>query len=266
MPILLIAAILGVVEGVTEFLPISSTGHLIVAEHMLQFHDVNETFTVVIQLAAILAVIWFYHHDLWQKAAGLFKRQPAALQFWKVLVIATIPAGIIGVLLDATMQRITKPHVVAWALIVGGIILWLADRPRKAAHRPTEPDLAMVTTGKALAIGLGQAVAILPGVSRSGATIVSGLYAGLDRSTATAFSFYLGIPVLLLASGYKVAQDPGAIAHISGGPAALFVAMILAFVTAFASVSWLLHYVSRHDFRPFAYYRIVLGILILLFL
>lgn len=257
------AAILGVVEGVTEFLPVSSTGHLILAQHGLSFEDVNGVFTVVIQSAAIAAVIWFYRHDLWQKTLGLFRRETTALRFWKLLAIATIPAGIIGLLLESQSEKLMTPTVVAWALIIGGVVLWIADRPSKTTGKPTEPQLEKVTFRQGLLVGLGQCVALIPGVSRSGATIVSGLYVGLDRSTATAFSFYLSIPVLVLASIYKLAKNPDAIGQISGGPLALLVAMVFAFLTALASISWLLRYVSRHNFRPFAYYRIILGVVLL---
>lgn len=258
------AIILGIVEGVTEFLPISSTGHLILTEHALDFQDVNGVFTVVVQLAAIAAVIWFYRQDLWEKTKGLFKREAAALNFWKLLAVATIPAGIVGLLLDQHMDTIATPTVVAWALIVGGVILWLADGPTKKAANVTKPQLEQITFKQSLLVGLGQCLAIIPGVSRSGATIVSGLYAGLNRSTATAFSFYLSIPVLVLASVYKLAKNPEAVGQISGGSVALIVAMIVAFITALISISWLLRYVSRHNFRPFAYYRIAVGIIILL--
>lgn len=268
MPLLLIALILGIVEGLTEFLPISSTGHLIVAEHLLNFKDFQDVFTVVIQLGAIAAVIWFYRKDLVEKTVGLFKRSSEALNFWKLLVIGTIPAGIAGLLLDNYMQDLTTPTVVAWSLIIGGIILWLVDRkpvPKEPAAS-SKPEIGKITFRQALLIGLGQSVAIVPGVSRSGATIISGLALGINRPTATAFSFYLSIPVLILASGFKLVKNPSALSHISGGPAMLIIGLVSAFITAFASVAWLLRYVSRHNFKPFAYYRVIFGIVILLWL
>ena len=265
MPIIIIAIILGLVEGLTEFLPISSTGHLIVAQRLLNFHDVADVFTVVIQLGAIAAVVWFYRQDLWSKTVGLFKREKSAQRFWLILVAGTVPAGIIGLLLDSHMSSITTPTVVAWALIVGGIILWLVDRkPVPAKAEP--PQIERISFKQALLIGLGQCLAIVPGVSRSGATIVTGLSTGLNRATATAFSFYLSIPVLVLASGYKLASHPEALSQISGGSATFIVGLISAFITALFSVAWLLRYISHHNFRPFAYYRIILGIIILLFL
>jgi undecaprenyl-diphosphatase len=267
----LVAIILGVIEGVTEFLPISSTGHLIVAEHLLGFKDVQDLFTVVVQVGAILAVVWFYRQDLIAKIAGLFKHDAESLNFWKLLVVATIPAGLIGLMLDKSMQHITTPGVVAAMLIVGGVVLWVVDRkpvtrPRRGSTVIDHPDFDTISTKKALLIGLGQSVAILPGVSRSGATIVTGLATGLSRTTATAFSFYLSIPVLVLASGLKLVKHGDQLHQLPGGGAALIVGMVSAFVTALLSISWLLRYVAGHNFRIFAYYRIALGLIILLLL
>jgi undecaprenyl-diphosphatase len=267
----LVAIILGVIEGVTEFLPISSTGHLIVAEHLLGFKDVQDLFTVVVQVGAILAVVWFYRQDLIAKIAGLFKHDAESLNFWKLLVVATIPAGLIGLMLDKSMQHITTPGVVAAMLILGGVVLWVVDRkpvtrPRRGSTVIDHPDFDTISTKKALLIGLGQSVAILPGVSRSGATIVTGLATGLSRTTATAFSFYLSIPVLVLASGLKLVKHGDQLHQLPGGGAALIVGMVSAFVTALLSISWLLRYVAGHNFRIFAYYRIALGLIILLLL
>ncbi|MDB5175488.1 MAG: undecaprenol kinase [Candidatus Saccharibacteria bacterium] len=264
MPIFIIAVILGLLEGITEFLPISSTGHLIVAERILDFKDIKDIFTVVIQLGAIAAVLWFYRVDLLDKIRGLFAKEAAALRFWKILIIGTIPAGVVGLLLNDSLDKLTKPHVIAWALIIGGIILWLVDR--QPVTRAAKPRVETVTARQALLVGAGQCLAIIPGVSRSGATIVSGIGAGMDRPTATALSFYLSIPVLVLASGLKLVKNPQAIGQLDGGVTALIIGMICAFITALLSISLLLHYVSRHNFRPFAYYRVALGILILIFM
>lgn len=264
---ILIAIILGVVEGITEFLPISSTGHLIVAERILKFEDVEDIFTVVVQLGAIAAVVWFYRKDLWQKTAGLVQKQTEAINFWKLLIVATIPAGIIGLILDKNMEKLTTPGVVAGALIVGGIILWLVDRKPVIFDKSAEaPRIEKISLKQAILVGLGQCVAIIPGVSRSGATIVTGLATGLSRPTATAFSFYLSIPVLVLASGLKLFRHGDALATIPGGPLALVVGLISAFITALMAVSWLLKYIAHHNFKPFAYYRIAVGILILILL
>ncbi|MCA9325375.1 undecaprenyl-diphosphate phosphatase [Candidatus Saccharibacteria bacterium] len=262
---IIIAIILGIVEGVTEFLPISSTGHLIVTEKLLGFHDVQDMFTVVIQLGAILAVIWFYWRDLLEKTLGLFRWDRQAVHFWKLLVTATIPAGIIGLLLNDSMDKLTKPVVVATTLIIGGVILWLVDR-KPVEQTETVADFSKISLKKALLVGLGQSVAIIPGVSRSGATIVTGLATGLNRPTATALSFYLSIPVMVLASGLKLVQNGDQLSQLSGGPIALFVGLVTAFITALFSIKWLLKYISHHNFKPFAYYRIIVGVLIFVLL
>ena len=194
------ALVLGIIEGFTEFLPISSTGHLIVGEKFLNFHDRNEVFTVVIQLGAIAAVIWYYRKDLWEKTLGLFHRDKTALTFWKILLIGTIPAGLLGLLLDSAMGAIAIPFFVAVSLIIGGIVIWVVDN--NPVGRNVKTDIAEIKTKQAVLVGLGQSLAIIPGVSRSGASIVSGLLVGLNRSTATAFSFYLGIPFMVAASGF----------------------------------------------------------------
>jgi undecaprenyl-diphosphatase len=269
------AIILGIVEGLTEFLPISSTGHLIVAEHVIAYRDTAELFTVVIQIGAIGAVMWYYRLDLIQKITGFFKREKSANKFWVNLVIATIPAGLIGVALDKTLQKYAEPRVVAWMLILGGIILWAvetyhhqnnADRPRQRPHEAPQARLDTITSKQALGVGVAQVASLVPGVSRSGATIVGGLLSGLDRVTATAFSFYLSIPVMILASGYKILKQRHDISGLPGGAPALIVGIVVAFITGLMAVSWLLSYISRHDFKNFAYYRIGFGIFILLLL
>lgn len=265
MFVLLQAIILGIVEGLTEFLPVSSTGHLILTEHILGFVDSKEIFTVVIQVGAIAAVIWYFRHDLAQRIAGLLKRDKQAIRFWTLLAIGTIPAGLLGLLIEAQMERLTTPTVVAWALIIGGIVLWLVDR-KPVERKKDEPKIDKIGFKQAWYVGIGQCLALVPGVSRSGATIISGLFAGMDHATATAFSFYLSIPVLVLASGYKLVKHADAIGDISGGVAAIALGVVAAFFTALAAVAWLLRYISRHNFRPFAYYRVVLGIIILVWL
>jgi undecaprenyl-diphosphatase len=262
---ILTAIVLGIIEGITEFLPISSTGHLIVAEKLLGFHDIQDMFTVVVQLGAILAIVWFYWEDLLSKVLGLCKGDGDAVRFWKLLIMATIPAGIAGLLLNSYMDRFTKPSVVAFTLIVGGIILWWVDR-KPVQKTEQVAEISKISFKRALIVGVGQSLAIVPGVSRSGATIVTGLAAGLNRPTATAFSFYLAIPVMVLASGLKLVQHGDQLGQLAGGSAALIAGIAAAFITAFLSVKWLLKYISHHNFRPFAYYRVVAGLAILLLL
>lgn len=265
MFVLIEAIVLGVVEGLTEFLPISSTGHLIVAEHLLEFEDAKEIFTVVIQVGAIAAVLWYFRSDLAKRVQGLMRREKQALHFWTLLAIGTIPAGLLGLLIDSQMEHITTPTVVAFALIIGGIVLWLVDR-KPVERKKDEPEIDKIGMKQAWYVGIGQCLALIPGVSRSGATIMSGLFAGMDRATATAFSFYLSIPVLVLASAYKLVKHADAIPSISGGVPAIVLGMIAAFLTALAAIAWLLRYISRHNFRPFAYYRVVAGVIILFWL
>jgi undecaprenyl-diphosphatase len=255
------AIILGIIEGLTEFLPISSTGHLIVGGAVLDFKDSHDIFTVVIQVGAIAAVLWFYRRDLWQRWLGLLRRDSKAIAFWKLLIIASIPAGLLGLLMDPIMDRLTVPAVVASALIAGGILLWFVDR-KPVPKNEVKPDIDAIKTRQAWLVGLGQCIAIVPGVSRSGATIVSALATGMDRATATAFSFYLSIPILVAASVYKLVAHSGSLKDIDGGVGAIIIGMIAAFITALAAISWLLRYVSHHNFKPFAYYRILAGVAI----
>lgn len=254
------AIILGIIEGLTEFLPISSTGHLIVAEDLMGYHDASKMFTVVIQMGAIAAVVWFYRHELIKLVAGLIKGDKTVRRFWLIWALATAPAGLIGILFDARLEVWAVTSTVAIALIAGGIIIWLIETFHKTPPA-ADTKLDKISKKQALQIGLYQALALIPGVSRSGATIMGGLLAGLDRVTATAFSFYLGIPLLLLAGSYKLAT--GDIASVPGGAWALIAGVVASFVTALIVVGWLLRYVSRHDFKIFAYYRIVLGLILL---
>lgn len=258
------AIILGIVEGLTEFLPISSTGHLLVAEKVLNYKDTAEIFTIVIQTGAIFAVIWFYKDDLIHKVAGLFKRDAAILRFWANWIIATIPAGLIGFALKDKITEYSVLWVIGVALLVGGVIIWLIENYHKAA-RPagTNAQFERIDVVMALKIGVYQILALIPGVSRSGATIMGGLLSGLDRITATAFSFYLSIPILLLAGAYQLFKGRHELNTVAGGAPAILVGTVVSFITAFVAVKWLLRYVAHHDFKPFAYYRIALGIIIL---
>lgn len=259
---LLQALLLGIIEGITEFLPISSTGHLIISQNLIGFKDHHDLFAVVIQVGAIAAVICYYRRDLYEKTLGLFRREAAAINFWKILVIGTIPAGLLGLLFDKVSESITTPLVVAVALILGGIILWLVDN-KPVKNEKTEVKLDEISTKQALLIGFGQCIAMIPGVSRSGATIVSGLAVKLNRPTATAFSFYLSIPVLVLASAYKLAKYNSEIPQITGGYSGILVGLLASFIVALFAISWLLRYITNHNFKPFAIYRIVLGVIIL---
>jgi undecaprenyl-diphosphatase len=259
------AIILGIIEGLTEFLPISSTGHLIVAENLMNYKDTAEIFAVVIQMGAIAAVIWYFRNDLIEKITGLLRRDETVVRFWINWVVATIPAGLIGFALKDQISKYAVVTTVAITLIAGGILIWLIETyHHPVRNREREPKLESMTTGQAVKIGLYQVLALIPGVSRSGATIMGGLLSGVDRITATAFSFYLSIPILVLAGGYQLIKGRDELNTVAGGGPALIVGTIAAFISALLVVKWLLRYVSTNDFKPFAYYRIILGVIILI--
>lgn len=260
------AIILGVIEGLTEFLPISSTGHLIVGQEVIGYKDTAEIFTVVIQSGAILAVIWFYREDLIAKVRGLIAQDPKVINFWRIWIIATIPAGLMGFIFHEKISQYAIALTVAITLIIGGIIIWLIEMFHKQARVASEDaKLDKITTKQAIKIGLFQILALVPGVSRSGATIMGGILSGMDRVTATAFSFYLSIPILVLAGAFQLITGYDELDTIDGGGPAIIVGAIAAFITALVSIKWLLHYVSKNDFKMFAYYRIIIGVIILIF-
>lgn len=260
------AILLGIIEGLTEFLPISSTGHLIIAEQYIHFRDTAKVFTVAIQMGAILAVVWHYRRDLGEKISDAAKGNHPARQFILNIVIASIPAGLLGLALDKKFEDYATPTVVAVALIVGAVVLWLVDRRLPVKKEAEKPNLNKVSSKQALAIGLMQCFALVPGTSRSGAGIVGGLLVGLNRTTATIFSFYLAIPILGAAGLYKLVSDNGQLSTISGGLTSLIIGTVGSFVVALLSISWLLKYVSTHSFKIFVYYRIALGIAVLVLL
>jgi undecaprenyl-diphosphatase len=278
---LLNAVIMGIVEGITEFLPVSSTGHLIVTARLLNFRDDSLTFTIVIQLGAILAVVFYYWKDLLERTIGLFNLKRNALRFWGNLVIATLPAAVIGLTLEDALSNFDTPLVVGLALVIGGIFLYALETLRNGrtqrapagtlgsssevvGNAAPEPKIDDITPLQALWIGFAQVLALLfPGTSRSGASIVGGWLVGLDRVTATAFSFYLGLPTLGAAGLYKLYKARDALSSLPGGAPALLVGTIVSGVTAFLAVSWLLNYVSRNTFKGFAVYRVIAGSAIL---
>jgi len=253
------ALILGLVEGITEFLPISSTGHLIVARALL--HLRAEQFDwqlIVIQGPAILAVCWEYRARLWDTIAGI-RRERTAQRFVLMLMLAFLPAAILGLVLDKTIERaLFAPIPVALALIVGGVLILIVERLR---HREHIASVDAIQPAVALKIGLFQCLSLVPGTSRSAATILGGLLLGLSRRTATEFSFFVAIPTLLAATGYKLWQARHAIDGSQAGPLAL--SCIVSFVAALLSIRFLLRYVSRHSFGAFAWYRIAFGVLVL---
>ncbi|MFM0370903.1 undecaprenyl-diphosphate phosphatase [Paraburkholderia aspalathi] len=259
------ALILGVVEGLTEFLPVSSTGHLIVAGSLLNFTDEHaKTFDVVIQLGAILAVCWEFRRRIGSVVVGLPSR-PDARRFTLNVIIATIPAIVLGLLFEKAIKAaLFSPVPVAFALVAGGVvILWAEARQRArgdmAARVQNVDDLSPLD---ALKVGLAQCFALIPGMSRSGSTIIGGMLFGLDRRVATEFSFFLAIPIIFGATAYELYKDWHLLSVDALGSFAL--GFVAAFISAFACVRWLLRYIAAHDFTVFAWYRIAFGLLILL--
>ena len=254
------ALILGIVEGLTEFLPISSTGHLILVGDLLDFNDEKgKVFEIVIQFAAILAVCWEYRAKLGSVVSGLMQKQPAAQRFTANLLIAFMPAAILGLLFASKIKaHLFAPVSVALAFIVGGLIILWAEKRQHTVRIETVDDMRW---RDALKIGLAQSLALIPGTSRSGATIIGGLLFGLSRKAATEFSFFLAIPTLTAATLYEVVKyrslfHADDLWMFAVGAAA-------SFVSAFIAVRGLLRFISRHNFSAFAWYRIVFGLVVL---
>lgn len=258
------AIVMGVVEGLTEFLPISSTGHLIIAGQVLGFESRNSVvFEIVIQLAAIFAVIFEYKQRVVHTVLGL-GRDPIANRFAINVILAFLPLAILGLVFASQIKAVLfAPLPVAVAFIVGGfLILWVESRVSKADYTPKVNDVDALSPATAFKIGLIQALALIPGTSRSGATIVGGLWLGLSRVSATQFSFFLAMPTILAASVYELI-DSWALLSVDDLPVFL-VGSVASFLSAFACVRWLLRYVAQHDFKWFAWYRIGFGLVILL--
>jgi undecaprenyl-diphosphatase len=254
------AAVMGVVEGLTEFLPISSTGHLILAGSLLGFDDEKaKVFDIAIQTGAILAVIIVY----WQRIVTTLVELPTkrqAQRFATNVLIAFFPAVVLGLALGKMIKaHLFNAPVVATAFIVGGfIILWAEKRQQSAVRIHTVDEMSPMD---ALKVGLVQCLAMIPGTSRSGATIIGGMLLGLSRRAATDFSFYLAIPTLIGAGAYSLYKER---ALLSMTDLPMFsVGLLFSFISAWACVRWLLKYISTHDFVPFAWYRIVFGVVVL---
>jgi len=256
---LLIAFVLGIVEGLTEFLPISSTGHLIIVGDLLRFNDERgKVFEIVIQLGAILAVCWAYRAKIGKIAGGLTS-DPSAQKFVINLLVAFTPAVVLGLLFHKAIKAyLFNPITVACALIVGGFLILLIER-RKT--QPTILNIEDLRWTDALKIGFAQTLAMFPGVSRSGATIMGGLMFGLSRTSATEFSFFLAIPTMFAATCYDLYKN-WALLQASDLPM-FAVGFIMAFLSALLAVKTLLRYLANHTFTAFAWYRIVFGTLVL---
>jgi undecaprenyl-diphosphatase len=259
LPLLIKALILGVVEGITEFLPISSTGHLILAGDLLDFNtETGKLFEIVIQCGAIFAIVWEYRAKLGSVLARL-RSDRQARRFMMNLLVAFVPVAILGLLFGKNIKAVLfKPVPVAVAFIVGGLIILWAERRK---HSITVNSVDEMTWKDALKIGLAQTLALIPGTSRAGSTIIGGLFFGLSRRAATEFSFFLAIPVLFAASAYELFKHRNTLSADDLG--LLAIGLVAAFASAFVCVRWLLHYITRHDFTVFAWYRIAFGIVVL---
>jgi undecaprenyl-diphosphatase len=266
------AAIMGVVEGLTEFLPISSTGHLILAASLLNFTGEKvKVFEIAIQTGAMFAVIWEYRAKLKRTVAGI-THDPVAQRFARNVLIAFIPAVVLGLTLGGLVkEKLFHPVPVATAFIVGGfIILWVEARHRrlfgqadlKGTRRARVETVDDMSSLDALKVGLVQCLALIPGTSRSGATIIGGMLFGFSRQCATEFSFFLGIPTLMGAGAYSVLKNRHLLT-VADVPE-FAVGLVFAFFSALLCIRWLIRYVSTHDFVVFAWYRLVFGGVVLL--
>jgi undecaprenyl-diphosphatase len=256
---LLAAALLGIVQGLTEFLPISSTGHLLITERLVGFHDESSLFTVTIQFGSVLAVMWLYREKLLSVLRGL-PSDPEARRFAFMVLLAFVPAAIVAKFFGDDIKQVLHGslEVIAWAFIVGGIVILVVERFQPA---PIVFSADRTPMGRAVAVGCCQALALVPGVSRSGATIIGGLLFGLERKAAAEFSFFLAMPTM----GAAFAHDMWDVRHsLSADRAAeIGVGFVLAFVAAALVVKPFLEYVGRSGFAPFAWYRIAAGIALL---
>ena len=263
LPLLVKAAIMGIVEGLTEFLPISSTGHLILAGSLLGMHDDKaKVFDVAIQTGAMAAVIWYYRARIGRVVAGLGSDR-VSRRFALNVVVAFLPAAVLGVLFGSHIKAVLfEPVPVALAFIVGGfVILWVEARQKRAASAPRIDDVDALTTADALKLGLAQAFSLIPGTSRSGATIIGGMLFGLSRKTATEFSFFLAMPTMVGAavySGYKYRD-----LFVPADFPVFAIGFITAFIFAMIAVRGLLKFIASHSYAAFAWYRIAFGLVIL---
>jgi undecaprenyl-diphosphatase len=259
LPTIIKAALLGVLQGVTEFLPVSSTAHLLIGGRLLGYDDPGGVFTVMIQLGSILAIMWLYRAKILTVLAGLSSDE-GARHFALMIVVATIPALVAGALLSKFVKSVLYGSfgVMGAAFLIGGIIMLIAERLRP---RPTTLDADRISLGQALSMGCAQTLALIPGVSRSGGTIVAGLLAGVDRGAAFEFSFFLAMPTMAAAFGHDLLEVRH---HLGAGRASeIAVGFVMAFISSALVVRPFLAVVRRSGFAMFAWYRIALGIVVL---
>ncbi len=250
--------LLGIVEGLTEFLPVSSTGHLILASELLGYDAATwAMFNVIIQLGAILAVVVLYWRTFWAVAMGLLRKEPTSWRFLRNLLVAFLPSVVIGLAMhDYIEMLLGAPQVVAWALIVGGVAILLIERMAKDNRFHGIADIPLA---RVVGIGFIQCISMIPGVSRSGATIMGALALGVERRTAAEFSFFLAIPTMLGASTLELLKKGSDITSATVGWSSIALGFIVSFIVALLVIRWFVGLVSRRGFVPFAWYRIVAG-------
>jgi undecaprenyl-diphosphatase len=260
MPIILLAIILGIVEGVTEFLPVSSTGHLILATELMGFDSAKwDAFNVIIQLGAILAIVVLYWRTFWAVLEGLIQRNAMSWRFVRNVAIGFLPSAVLGFILINQIEKLLgAPKVVAVMFILGGIAILVIERLVKNTPIVGVAEMPLKTV---IGVGLIQCLSMVPGVSRSGATIMGGLSLGVERRTAAEFSFFLAIPTMLGATTLELLKHHDEmLAGAHGvGFGAVAVGFVVSFIVAIVVVKAFVHYISRHGFAPFAWYRIVAG-------
>lgn len=260
---LLVAILLGIVEGLTEFLPVSSTGHLILVSHFLgSTDDGGKAFDIVVQLGAILAVVVHYRALLGARLRGLLVKDPAAIGLFTSLIVAFLPAAVVGLLLGKVIkEHLFGPLPVAVALLVGGVLMIAVERVRKARGVVGVTGTEQVTPKRALLIGLGQCLSLWPGMSRSMSTIVAGQLSGLSTQTAAEFSFLLSVPTLGAATLYEIYKSRHALMAGVGAPQ-LAAGLLASFLVAWLVISAFLKYLQRRGLEPFGYYRIALALVV----
>jgi len=267
MDLTLTAILLGIVEGLTEFVPVSSTGHLILASELFGYDSAQwAMFNVVIQLGAILAVVVQYWKTFWNAGMGILRLEPASLRFLRNLLVAFLPSAVLGLVLkDYIDVLLGSPVVVAWALILGGVAIIAIERVARPGENVSVGELPL---WQAIGVGCAQCLAMVPGVSRSGATIMGALAMGVGRKTAAEFSFFLAVPTMIGASTLELMDNRADMASgaASVGWGEIAVGFVVSFIVALAVIRAFVAYVSRHGFAPFAWYRIALGILALYWL
>jgi undecaprenyl-diphosphatase len=257
------AVLLGLLEGLTEFLPVSSTGHLILAGRLLGFEgEASKTFKIVIQLGAILAVLVVYRQRFWDVLKGLGNRDAGAVAFTRNIALGFLPAAVVGLFIYSMVKAMMEtPAIVAWALIVGGIAILIIER---SVRVPRFESVEAISWRIALGIGIVQCVAMVPGVSRSGATIMGALLMGVERRTAAEFSFFVAVPTMIAAAAYDLYKSWDLLSVDDFG--IILIGFAVSFVVAALVVKAFVALVSRYGFKPFAWYRIVIGIVALVWM